>query len=732
MRGYELADELDVAYGELKEAAAEKGHDLGHNFSEVDEDIESYLRDVFAGDGGSGSETDEKPEESDAEKSESEEESGEELEEEQEEESTEPEPEPETDAEEEMEEDQEEQTETGDEEPEKDTTAEEKEQETSEPEITEREADFELTPPMSVREVSEKIGVQTNNLIMTLMELDVMKTINDHLNQDEMELLASALDEDIRVLEDRDKEDEMLDRFEKEEEEESEEDLEPRAPVVTFLGHVDHGKTSILDEIRATRIAEGEAGGITQKVGASRINYEGKDIVFLDTPGHEAFTSMRARGANATDMVVLVVAADDGVMPQTEESINHARAAGVEIIVAINKIDKPNADIMRARQEVSDFDLIPEDWGGETVFVNTSAETGEGIDELLEMITLESELLEIRANPNKDAKGACLESRLDDKKGVTTTLLVQEGTLEIGDIVLCGSTFGRVKSMTDDRGTHIKKAGPSTPVVVLGLDEPPEAGEPFYVVEEEQEAREIVEDRQEHQREKEIKRQSRKQSARLANILDELEEGQDQTLNLVVKGGSDGAVEVLRESIDSLEVEGASIELLHSGVGTITESDVLLAEASNALVIGFQTGPGPRAQEVADENDIEIRTYEIIYNLLEDLNNALLGQLEPEIELKKIGQLNVKEIFNITGVGKVAGCYVSQGRITRDAHVKVFRDGDEIFDGELSSLKRFQEDRSEVKEGYECGVRIAEFDDIQVGDIIQAFEEEEVLHAAEA
>ncbi len=728
MRGYELADKLDVEYGQLKEQAEEEGLELGHHMSDVEEDVAERLIEIF----GNGS-TEDGQAVSDTESSTT----------------TEEQQEPDVkekegvdSGEEEGREQSEEEAAGGDEDRQKrmrkaDLKRKKDDQGTSSETTTTTETPapddageekVELSLPLTVRDVSEELGIPSNELIMQLMQEGVRKTINDQLDQEDLDALASSVDQKIRVVEEKELEEEVLDEIE--EEEADPDELEPRAPVVTILGHVDHGKTSILDRIRETQIAEGEAGGITQKVGASRIKHDDGEIIFLDTPGHEAFTSMRARGANATDLVVLVVAADDGVMPQTKESVSHARAADVPIVVAINKIDKPNADVTRTRQQVSELDLIPEDWGGETVFVNTSAETGEGIDELLEMILLESELMDLAANPDKDARGVCIESKIDEYQGVTTTLLVQEGTLTTGDVVLCGATYGRIKALFDDRQNNIDEAGPSDPTVVLGLNDPPEAGEPFYVVEDEQTAQEIVEDRQEKNREKELKAQSQEQKAKLANILDG-ESEEEKFVDIVLKAGSHGSVEVLVNSLQDMQRENASVNLLHHGVGDISESDVVLAEASNAIVLGFQTGVDSRARKMAERKDIEIRTYDVIYNLLEEMEKALLGVLEPEQVREKIGQLTVKEVFDITGVGTVAGCYVADGRITRDAIVQVYRDEEMVHEGEVSSLKRFQEDRSEVKEGYECGVSLKNFSDVKVGDILQAFTEEEVLKTVE-
>jgi len=725
MRGYELADKLDVDFGQLKEQADEEGLELGHHMSDVKEDVADRLIDIFE-DGADAAEAEAQQDPGESGDAPAEDEGP-----------PEEEVEPEEGAEPEREE------ETGDDGPSRMRKADLKRKKdqggtssgsgtttasTPPDEAVPDEDQVELALPLNIRDASEELGIPSNKLIMKLMQEGVRKTINEQLTEEDLEKLDEALDENIRIIEDRELEEEVLDEIAAEED--PPEELESRAPVVTILGHVDHGKTSILDRIRRTRIAEGEAGGITQKVGASRIEHDDGEIIFLDTPGHEAFTSMRARGANTTDLAILVVAADDGVMPQTKESVSHARAADLPIVVAVNKIDKPNADVTRTRQQISELELIPEDWGGETVFVNTSAETGEGIDELLEMILLESELMDLKANPDKPARGACLESKVDEYQGVTTTLLVQEGTLKTGDVVLCGATHGKIKALFDDRNNNIDEAGPSDPTVVLGLNEPPEAGEPFYVVEDEQTAQEIVEDRKEKQRDKALQQQSNQQQARLANIL-EGDSEEEKFVDIVLKAGSHGSAEVLVNSLEDMEKENASVNLLHHGVGDISESDITLAEASNAIVLGFQTDVDTRARKAAERKDIEIRTYDVIYNLLEEMEKALLGVLEPEQVREEIGQLTVKEVFNITGVGTVAGCYVADGKITRDAIIQVYRSEERIHEGEVASLKRFQEDRSEVSEGYECGVSLKNFSDLQVGDVLQAFQEEEVLKTIE-
>ena len=506
-------------------------------------------------------------------------------------------------------------------------------------------------------------------------------------------------------------------------EEEDEENLVPRPPVVTVMGHVDHGKTTLLDYIRKTNVAAREAGGITQHIGAYKVKLpDGHEITFIDTPGHHAFTTMRARGARVTDIVILVVAADDGVMPQTVEAINHAKAAGVPIVVAINKIDKPDANPERVKQELSKYGLIPEEWGGETIMVPISAKTGQGVDELLEMVVLQAEMLELKANPNKPARGTVLEAKLDPKRGPVATLLVQDGTLRVGDALVAGLHWGKVRAMINEWGERLKEAGPSTPVEVLGLSDVPLAGEPFFVVENEKVARKISEERKE--RAKEALQEKPRLS--LEELMKKLAEGEAKELRIVLKADVQGSLEAVKEAIEKLSTDEVKANVIHSAVGAITETDVMLAQASGAIVIGFNVRPDSKAKRAAEQEKVEIRTYRVIYDLLEDVKKALSGMLEPEYEEVVLGRAEVRQVFNVPKVGKVAGCYVLEGKITRNANIRVLRDGVIIHEGRLSSLKRFKDDVREVAAGYECGMAIEGFQDVKEGDVIEAYEVREV------
>ncbi len=504
--------------------------------------------------------------------------------------------------------------------------------------------------------------------------------------------------------------------------EEEEKDLEPRAPVVTVMGHVDHGKTTLLDYIRRTNVAEREAGGITQHIGAYRVSLPEGEITFIDTPGHHAFTTMRARGAQVTDIVVLVVAADDGVMPQTVEAINHAKAAGVPIIVAINKIDKPNANPDRVKQELAKYGLIPEEWGGETIFVEISAKQGTNVDELLEMILLQAEMLELKANPHKLAVGTVLEARLDNKRGPVATFLVREGTIRQGDALVAGLHWGKVRAMFDYRGRPLKEAGPSVPVEILGLAGVPLAGEPFMVVESERKARQISEERQEKAREVHLERPR----VSLEELMRQLAEGETQEFRILLKADVQGSLEALKESVKKLSTEEVKVGVVHAGVGAVTESDVMLAAASRAVIIGFNVRPDAQARKAAEREGVEIRLYRVIYDLLDDVKKAMEGMLEPEYEEVVLGRAEVRQVFQVPKVGKVAGCYVLEGVIHRNAKVRLVRDGVVVYDGSIASLKRFKEDVKEVTAGYECGLGLQDFNDIKEGDVIEAYELKEV------
>lgn len=506
------------------------------------------------------------------------------------------------------------------------------------------------------------------------------------------------------------------------EEVEEEEGLEPRAPVVTVMGHVDHGKTTLLDYIRHTNVAEREAGGITQHIGAYRVSLPEGDITFIDTPGHHAFTTMRARGAQVTDLVILVVAADDGVMPQTVEAINHAKAAGVPIIVAINKIDKPNADPERVKRDLAQYGLIPEEWGGETIFVEISAKHGTNVDELLEMVLLQAEMLELKADPHKPARGTVLEAKLDPKRGAVATLLVREGTLHQGDALVVGLHWGKVRAMLDFQGKPVKEAGPSVPVEVLGLTGVPLAGEPFMVVESERKARALSEERQGRAREVQMS----KPRVSLEELMRQLAEGETKEFRILLKADVQGSLEALKESLKKLSTNEVKVHVVHAGVGGINESDVMLASASKAVIIGFNVRPDAQARKAAEKERVEIRLYRVIYALLEDVEKAMAGMLEPEYQEVFLGRAEVRQVFQVPKVGKVAGCYVQDGKIVRGAKVRLIRDGVVVYEGGLASLKRFKEDVREVAAGYECGIGLQDFNDIKEGDIIEAYELEEI------
>ncbi|HEY5690555.1 MAG TPA: translation initiation factor IF-2, partial [Cyclobacteriaceae bacterium] len=506
--------------------------------------------------------------------------------------------------------------------------------------------------------------------------------------------------------------------------EDKEEDLEPRAPIVTIMGHVDHGKTSLLDYIRNTKVTDQEAGGITQHIGAYNVTTKsGQKIAFLDTPGHEAFTAMRARGAKITDVAIIVVAADDDVMPQTKEAINHAQVAGVPIVIAINKIDKPGANAEKVKESLSKINILVEDWGGKYQCQEISAKTGQGIDDLLEKVLLESELLNLRANPNKAGTGSVVEAALDKGRGYVTTVMVQTGTLEIGDIILAGSNFGRVKAMFDATGQKVKKVGPSTPVLVLGLDGAPQAGEKFNVMESDREAREIAAKRGQIQREQSIRT---KKHITLDEIGRRLAIGSFKELRIIVKGDFDGSVEALSDSLLKLSTPKIQISIIHKGVGQISESDVLLASASDAVIVGFQVRPSASARKVADNEEIEIRLYSIIYDAINDVKAAMEGMLEKEMEEVIVGNVDIREVFKISKVGTVAGCMVTDGYIKRNNPIRIIRDGIVVYTGEMTALKRFKDDVSEVKAGFDCGISIKNFADIKVGDVIESYEIREV------
>lgn len=579
---------------------------------------------------------------------------------------------------------------------------------------------LEYTEGMNVADIAKKIHREPAEIIKKLFLLGVMVNQNQSLDKDTIELLATDYGMEPQEKVQVDIAD--IDKF-FEAEEVNPENLVSRPPVVTIMGHVDHGKTTLLDTLRHSRVTSGEAGGITQHIGAYQIDIDGKPITFLDTPGHAAFTSMRARGASITDITILVVAADDGVMPQTVEAINHAKAAGVPIIVAVNKIDKPGANPQHVMQELSEYELIPEAWGGETIFVEISAKFGQNIDELLEMILLVAEVEDLKADPTQRAIGTVIEARLDKGKGPVTTLLVQQGTLNVGDPIVVGNTYGRVRVMNNDLGRREKSAGPATPVEITGLNDVPQAGDHFVVFEDEKTARAAGEERA-----KRALLQHRAATSRvtLDTLFESLKEGELKDVNVIIKADVQGSAEALAASLNKIDVEGVRVKIVHSAVGAINESDVTLAAASNAIIIGFNVRPTPQAKSQADAEEVDIRLHRIIYKAIEEIETAMKGMLDPEFEEKITGQMIVRETFKVSKVGTIAGAYVTEGYIRRDSGVRVIRDGIVIYEGQLASLKRFKDDVKEVKMGYECGAMIEKFNDIKVDDVIEGFIMEEI------
>ena len=578
----------------------------------------------------------------------------------------------------------------------------------------------ELEPPVNVRSLSEAIGVKANEIMTLLFKQGKAVRINDALPEQTAMELALEFGVELKIVHERTAEDDMLDVFIDQTEEG---EKETRPPIITILGHVDHGKTSLLDRIRKSDVAAHESGGITQHIGAYQVSHNGHQITFLDTPGHEAFTSMRARGANVTDIVVLVVAADDGVMPQTEEAISHAKAAEVPIIVALNKIDLPNVNINRIFGELSQHGLVPEEYGGDTLVVKTSAQTGQGIPDLLENLLLIAELKDLKGNRHRPAVGTCLESQVSEGRGVVATMLVEDGTLKVGDVVVCGNGYGRVRAMYNHRGEPVEQAGPSTPVEVSGLDEVPVAGEKFAVLSDLSKAREIAGARKERSRELE---RSERSAVTLENLFDRMKEQRVRSLNIILKADVQGSLEALTKELEKLENAEIPIRILHRAVGGITESDIQLADASQAIVIGFRVAPEDRAISMADDKNIDIRRYDIIYQVTDEVKKAIEGMLVPEIKVVHLGRAAVRQVFKISKIGTVAGCFVTSGTIERTAKVRLVREGREIYKGSLEALKRFKDDVREVREGFECGIRIANYDDVKVDDIIEAFKIEEI------
>ncbi len=572
---------------------------------------------------------------------------------------------------------------------------------------------------ITVKEISDKLEKSYAEVIKELMLMGVMASVNQEINFEMAEKLAAKFDTEI-LKEEQDEEDDLEDILKDSEEEEN---LQKRSPIITVMGHVDHGKTSLLDAIRKSKVTSTEAGGITQHIGAYTVELNGESITFLDTPGHAAFTAMRARGAQVTDIVILVVAADDGIMPQTKEAISHCKAANVPLIVAINKIDRPGANIDKVKQELTEYGLVAEDWGGDTVCVPVSAHTKEGIDELLEMILLSSEILELKANPNRKAKGTVVEAKLDKGRGPVATLLVQNGTLTVGDSIVVGSTYGRIRAMFNDKGENIQSAGPSTPVGILGLSEVPEAGDKFYQVKDEKTARGIADKRKEKLRD-EYLQSTHKVS--LEDLYNQIQEGTVKELGLIVKADVQGSVEALKQSLEKLSTEEVKVRVIHGGVGAINETDVTLATASNGIILGFNVRPDNNATIASERDGVDIKTYRVIYDAIEDIKSAMLGMLEPEFKEVVIGTAEVRQVYKISSVGTIAGAYVQTGKLARNAGARVIRDGIVIFESELGSLKRFKDDAKEVAQGYECGLSIEKFNDIKEGDIIECFIMEEI------
>lgn len=579
---------------------------------------------------------------------------------------------------------------------------------------------LEYTEGMNAQDLGKILHRSPAEIIKKLFMLGVMINQNQSLDKDTIELLATdyGIEAKEKVEEDISDIDKMF-----EDEQKNTDHLENRPPVVTIMGHVDHGKTTLLDKLRHSHITEGEAGGITQGIGAYQLKHDDKLITFLDTPGHAAFTEMRARGADVTDITILVVAADDGVMPQTIEAINHAKAAEVPIIVAVNKIDKPGANPNHVMEQLTEYGLIPESWGGDTIFVEISAKFGKNLDELLDMILLQAEVLELKANPEQNAAGSVIEAQLDPGKGSIATVLVQQGTMHVGDPVVIGNTFGRVRTMTNEHGRRVKEATPSTPVEITGLNDVPEAGDRFVVFDDEKSARAAGEERAKRAQMEERKRNNH---VTLDNLFDSLKEGEMKKVDIIIKADVQGSVEALADSLQKIDVEGVRVNIIHKAVGAINESDVTLAAASNAIIIGFNVRPTAQAKQMADSEDVEIRLHQVIYKAIEEVESAMKGMLEPVYEEEVIGQVEVRETYKVSRIGTIAGGYVTEGFITRDAGVRLIRDGVVIYDGKLGSLRRFKDDVKEVKRGFDLGLTIEKYNDIKVGDVIEAYRMKEV------
>lgn len=586
------------------------------------------------------------------------------------------------------------------------------------PKVLEKVTSIVYHDTLTVKELADKINKNSSEIIKTLFMLGNMVTINSLLDDDTIELICSDYEIEVKkeiIIEEHDLENLQV--------EEDPKNLVTRPPVVTIMGHVDHGKTSLLDAIRKTRVTEGEFGGITQHIGAYQVSVKGQKVTFLDTPGHEAFTAMRSRGAQVTDIVIIVVAGDDGVKPQTKEAVEHAKAANVPVIVAINKIDKPGCNFDKVQNELANLDLMPEEWGGSTIFTKVSAKTGEGISDLLETILLVAEVEEFKANPKRSATGSVIEAKLDKTRGPVATLLVQNGTLKHGDSVVVGTSFGKVRRMDDDRGREIKQAAPSTPVEIIGLNSVPESGDFFMAFEDDRKARMIAEKRSQER----IELQRNASSAlTLDDLSKQIAQGELQEINIIVKADVQGSVEAVKASFEKLEVENVRVKVVSASVGSISESDVMLASASNALIYGFNVRPNTQVRDKANEVKVTIRLHNIIYKALEELEATMKGMLAPVFEEVVIGQAEVRQIYKVSKVGTIAGCMVIDGKVKKDCKVRLIRDGIVVYTGQLSSLKRFQNDAKEVASGYDCGLTIANYNDIKENDVIEAYEDQEV------
>lgn len=578
--------------------------------------------------------------------------------------------------------------------------------------------DIEIPETITVKDFAAEMKKTTAEVIKKLLGYGIMATINNEVDFDTAYLIAQEFGINATKKETVTEEDILFD-----DSEDKEEDLVVRPPVIVVMGHVDHGKTSLLDAVRKTNVIEGEAGGITQAIGAYKVKVKDREITFLDTPGHEAFTAMRARGAQITDIAILVVAANDGVKPQTVEAINHAKSAGIPIIVAVNKIDLPDANIEKVKQELMAYELVPEEWGGETIYVPISAKKNENIDQLLEMVLLQADVLELKANPNKQAKGTVIEARLDKSRGAIATMLVQRGTLDVGDTVVVGSAIGRIRAMKDDKGKNVKSAGPSTPVEIMGLTEVPSAGDTFYEVKNEKMAKHLIERRKRQEREKAINATTK---VTLDNLFSQMEEGKLKVLNLIVKADVQGSVEAVKQSLEKLKNEEVRVKVIHAAAGAVNQSDVTLAKVSNAIIIAFNVRPDATAKEMAEKDEVEIKQYAIIYQAIEDVEAAMKGMLDPKFEEKVIGNVEVRQTFRISNVGTIAGAYVLSGKVERNAGVRVIRENVVIHDGHLATLKRFKDEVKEVGKGFECGMQIENYNDLKEGDIIEVYVMEEI------